>query len=138
MSNKYVGLGFSLKVNSTVLAGIRGMSRTEASGTAVDVTVLDDLSTSDRFMRKKGGLVDPGALTMELAYDPGDGSQCALRALLASGVESSFTVIYPTTTISETFQGIVNGVGQEIPFGELVSSSVRIDVTGNPGFKTST
>lgn len=134
--NKYVGLGFSLKVNSTAIAGIRGLSHSEASGTAVDVTVLDDLSTSDRYMRKAGGLVDPGQLTINLAYDPADATQKTLKALLSSGVESSFTVVFPTTTITESFNGIVNGIGREIPFGELVTCAVRIDKSGLPGFST--
>lgn len=136
--NKYVGLGFVLKMNTTAIAGIRGMSHSEASGVAVDATVEDDLSASDRFMRKLGGLVDPGSLTLNLAYDPADTTQRSLNSALASGTTQSFEVMFPTTTISESFSGIVNGVGQEIPFGELVTCQVRIDKSGNPGFSIST
>jgi hypothetical protein len=136
MSNKYVGLGFTLKLNSTAIAGIRGMSHSEASGNAVDITVLDDLSTSDRYMRKAGGLVDPGTLTLNLAYDPADATQKTLKGLLDTGTPATFTVIFPTTTISEIFSGIVNGIAREIPFGELVTSTVRIDKSGAPGFSS--
>jgi predicted secreted protein len=136
MSNKYVGLGFSLKMNSTAIAGIRSISIGEAAGTAVDVTVIEDLSTSDRYMRKAGGLVDPGALNLTLAYDPADGSHKALAGALHSGVASSFTIIYPTTTITQVFNGIVNALGVELPMGELVTCSVRIDKTGLPGFSS--
>lgn len=136
MANKYTGLGFALKVNSTAVANIRSMSHSEASGNAVDITVLDDLSTSDRYMRKAGGIVDPGSLNLVLAYDPADATMQTLRNLLNSGSTAGFTVIFPTTTITETFTGIVNGIGREIPMGELVTASVRIDKTGVPGFST--
>ena len=134
MANKYVGLGFTLKLNSTAIAGIRSMSMGEAAGTAVDVTVMEDLTTSDRYMRKAGGLVDPGALNLTLAYDPADGSHKALAGLLHSGVVSSFTIIFPTTTLSQSFSGIVNALGYEVPMGELVTCTCRIDKTGLPGF----
>jgi hypothetical protein len=134
MSNKYVGLGFSLKVNSTVVAGVRSISHTEASGTAVDITVWDDLSTSDHFMRKAAGLVDPGSLSLNLAYDPADAQHKVLQGLLASGSSATFIIIYPTTTILETFGGIVGAIGREMPFGELVTATVRIDKSGVPGF----
>jgi len=138
MPNKYVGLGFTLKLNSTAIANIRSMSHSEASGNAVDITVFDDLSTSDRYMRKAGGIVDPGSLNLTLAYDPVDGTMKTLQGLLNSGSTATFTVIFPTTTITEVFGGIVNGIGREIPMGELVSATVRIDKTGIPGFSTST
>jgi len=136
MSNKYVGLGFTLKLNSTAIAGIRSMSFAEASGTAVDITVFDDWTTSDRYLRKAGGAVDPGSLNLTLAYDPADATHKTLHQLLNTGVASSFTVIYPTTTISQVFNAIVNGIGREIPFGELVTCSVRLDISGNPGLST--
>lgn len=134
MSNKYVGIGFSLKVNSTVVAGIRGMSHTEANATAVDITVWDDLSTSDHYMRKAGGLVDPGTLTLNLAYDPSDAQHKVIQGLLASGSSATFVIVYPTTTILETFGGFVGAIGREMPFGDLVTASVRIDKSGPPGF----
>ena len=136
MSNKYVGIGFTLKVNSTAVAGIRGMSHGEAAGSAVDITVWDDLSTSDHYMRKAGGLVDPGSLTLNLAYDPADATQKVLTGLLGSGSTAGFTIVYPTTTITETFSGFVGSVGREMPFGELVTATVRIDKSGAPGFST--
>lgn len=138
MGNKYVGLGFTLKMNSTAIAGIRGISNSEASGTAVDITVMDDYTTSDRFMRKAGGLIDPGAVTLQLAYDPADATQHSLQQKWRAGSTQGFTIVFPTTTLTETFSGIVNGVGREIPFGELVTCSVRIDISGDPGFKSTT
>jgi len=136
MSNKYTGLGFVLKVNSTAVAGIRGMSHSEAAGSPVDITVWDDLSTTDHYMRKAGGLVDPGSLTLNLAYDPADATQKTLTTMLGSGSTGTFQVIYPTTTILETFGGFVGSVGREMPFGELVTAAVRIDKSGPPGFST--
>jgi len=132
MANKYTGLGFVLKMNSTAIAGIRDMSHSEASGEAVDVTALDDLSSSDRYLRKKGGTVDPGSLSLDLVYDPADATQQALQTALDSGSTQGFVIVYPTTTVTEAFQGIVNGKGVEIPFGQRVSCSIRIDKSGNP------
>lgn len=137
MANKYTGLGFTLKMNSTAIAGLRDISKGEASGEAVDVTSYDDLSTSDRFLRKKGGLVDPGAVTLDLVYDPDDDSHQALAAALASGTTQGFEIIYPTTTKKDSFTAIVNGLGQEIPFGQRVSASVRLDISGVPHTWTS-
>lgn len=138
MSNKYVGLGFSLKMNSTVIAGIRGMSNSEASGEAVDITVMEDYTTSDRFMRKAAGLIDPGSLSLQLACDPNDGSHKALIDKWKGGSTQGFEIVFPTTTIIESFSAIVNGVGREIPFGDLVTYSVRLDVSGDPGFTETT
>jgi hypothetical protein len=112
------------------------MSHSEASGNAVDITVWDDLSTSDHYMRKAGGLVDPGSLTLNLAYDPADATQKTLTGLLGSGALSTFTVVYPTTTIIEVFTGFIGSVGREMPFGELVTATIRIDKSGPPGFST--
>lgn len=136
MSNKYVGIGFALKINSTTVAGIRGMSHSEAACTPVDITVWDDLSTSDHYMRKAGGLVDPGSLTLNLAYDPADTVHKTLATMLASGSTGTFVIIYPTTTILETFSGFVGAIGREMPFGELVTATVRIDKSGLAGFST--
>jgi hypothetical protein len=136
MSNKYVGIGFTLKINSTTVAGIRGMSHSEAACTPVDITVWDDLSTSDHYMRKAGGMVDPGFLTLNLAYDPADAVHKTLATMLASGSTGTFVVIYPTTTILETFAGFVGAIGREMPFGELVTATVRIDKSGVAGFST--
>lgn len=138
MANKYTGLGWTVKLNSTAVANIRSISHSEASGSPVDVTVMEDMTTSDRYMRKKSGVIDPGQLNLGLAYDPVDGTMKALQALMDSGSTATFTVIAPTTTITEVFGGIVMGLGREVPWGELVTASVRIEKTGAPGWSTLT
>ena len=139
---KQIGLGASLSVKGTtasttaytVIAGIVSMPGPDAAGTAIDTYTLD---STDNFVTKLRGSVDPGDMTLVLAYNNSDASSKQLGTLFADGTLMTFKVEYPSTAATaESFEGFINGMGRAIERDAMITRPVTITVSGDPGFAT--
>lgn len=115
-----------------MLGQIIGISGPGASGEAVNTTTLDSTDNYETFV---GDTVDPGEVSVELAYDPTHATHTRLNTYLGSRVAKTYTVT-DSTGNAESFSAIVNGVSREIAQKDMNKSTVTLKVSGNPGFST--
>ena len=141
-----VGLNAALGVDVTGgstyvdLGCILDMSGPDASRSDINVSCLSDLN--DVFRPGPG---DGGTFSFNLSYDPSASTNRILadlyaqRAPLASW-QLTFPVIASTTETRpvETWTGYVNNLGREISRDSLISQSVSVKVSGDPGYTVST
>jgi len=137
---KFIGFGSKISVDPlggstfTDIAYVRSIKRDDATSHVSDTTCLDN---STRYETKLGGTVNPGGVTLELAFDPDGATHKTLALLLSTQAVASWKITYSdATTTTETFSGFVQSLGQEVPLRELVTRNIKIEVTGNPGFET--
>lgn len=135
---KYVGIGTTLSVSTSsgtlAIAQIRSMSQTESTATEIDLSTLD---SSGAFREYKAGLLDPGGLTMDLAYDPTATSHQRLVTYYKARANKTWTITYATTdTNAHSFEAFVAGVGNEIPLDDLISCGITLRKSGDFGFSS--
>lgn len=148
---KRIGLGTTISVRpSTFTAGgstvfvavaniVEMMSGPDGSAADIDTHTLDD----GNYETHAKGSVNPGTGTMVMAYEPNDTSGVLLAALLAQitpAPQWQFTMPARdgSTAHTETFSAHVMTMSREVPKNGLITRTVGIQATGNPGFTSST
>lgn len=138
---KLIGLGTTLSVKLTTastttytaIGGLVSLPGPNATADDADVTTLDNSDNFKTFLR---GQVDPGELSLTLAYGSTDASSKKLGTALKDGALRTWKLTFSSTAVSaETFSGYVKGMGREIAgAASMISRSVTIKVSGSPGF----
>ena len=139
MVNKYIGNGVTLSVSTggstaagTLVGGIMMVNGPDGSAANVDTTTLDSTSNYQTWLR---GFRDAGEKSLDVAYDPADVGWLKIKAMDSSGVSGSFTVVYPSTALTdEVFKGYVTNVGRTIPRDGMITRSITVHASSGPGF----
>ncbi len=145
--NKLLGfktiLGFGTSAGSgssgfTQVAGLIGLPGPDGSGDDIDTSTIDN---DDNFKTFARGQVDPGEMSLSLAYGSTDASQKQLGTLYESGVIVSWGFIFSATAGStawetDTFDGYLKSMGRAIEKDAMIMRTIGIKVSGNPGFPT--
>lgn len=137
-------LGFGTSEDSgsttfTKVAGVLGMPGPDGSGTDIDTSTFDN---ADNFMTFARGQVDPGEMSLTIAYGSTDASQKQLGTLYATGTIVDWGFIFSSTAAgstewdANTFNGYVKSMGRAIEKDEMITRTIGIKVTGDPGFAT--
>ena len=146
---KRIGLGTVVSVRpstftaggSTVFVAIANIveppSGPDASAADIDTHTLDD----GIYETHAKGSVNPGTATMVLAYDPEDDSGVLLAQLLAQFTPvPQWQIVFPARdgagAQTETFSANLMTMGREIPKNGLVTRTVGLQASGNPGYTT--
>ncbi len=117
---------------------VEGFEHGGAKAKVVDASIL-----SDTYERIGKGQVNPGEVTLMIAYDPSANTTAArLAALLAiTGFDTgtNFKVTYPAcgsenAAVNKTFKGYVTSLGLSVKRDKLITQSVTIAVDGDPTF----
>lgn len=145
-SRAIFGLGTQLQAgdgqvpqNFTTIAEVRSIS-----GPSMTTDILDVTSHESQFgVREfKAGLIDPGELTFDLAFQPGEpthGSRVGLqRDQLDRTVRTYHLVFPPTIGFTWEFLGIITGLPLTFPIDEVITASVTVKITGLPDFEFAT
>jgi len=116
------------------VAFVRSISGPGVSGNDVDTTTLDSSSNYRTFV---SGLLDPGEVTFNLAYDP----TAATHALIAHLMGERHTAAWKIAQGSsggtlQTFTGHIKGMSREIPLDDMITCDVTMKVSGKPGYTT--
>jgi len=130
---KQIGFGSALKKGATALGQIMEISREASEANEVETTTLD---ASDRFETYIAGLINPGSVKLKLMYDPSDTNLKAWMAEHEAGGSTTYTIVYPTTTITQSFTAFVKSVGAEIPLKDAMTCDVTLKISGDPGWTT--
>lgn len=145
---KMIGLGCTLGMAATsstpasydTLAGLISFPGPTASADDVDTTTLDNSTsvTSGAWKTFQRGQVDPGEVTATLSYSSTESVNKKLGTAFKTGSIRKWSVGFPSTTITaETFTGYIKSMGREIGgAGSMITRTLTIKVTGNPGFPT--
>lgn len=113
---------------------LRGISGPNSEADDIETSTLD----STTFRTFTPSLINPGELSLDIAYDFANAVQKGLASQFKSRDETKFKVIFPTTTVSEEFAGYIKSIGREIPRDDLMTRTVVIKISGDPGFQTTT
>ncbi len=141
-----IGLGVTLSAddasagNYVALGSIvDGFKHGGAKAKVVDASII-----TDTYERVGKGQVNPGEITLMIAYDPtaSTTTSARLKAMLAiTGFDTgtNFKIVYPAcgtenAAINKTFLGYVTQLGVEVDRGKMITMPVTIAVDGDPGF----
>jgi len=137
-----LGFGSSAGAGSstfTKVAGVIGMPGPDGSGDDIDTSTIDNATNFKTFAR---GQVDPGEMSLTLAYGSTDASQKQLGTLYSSGLIVSWGFIFSSTAAASTdwdantMDGYVKSMGRAIEKDAMITRTIGIKITGDPGFPT--
>jgi len=144
---KMIGLGCTLSMTPstssssyTTIAGLISLPGPNASAEQVDTSTIDNSTsgsgTASNWKTFARGQIDPGEMSMTVAYGTTDTSSKKLGTAFKDGVMRKWKVTMPTTASSkdEIFNGFVKAMGREITKDAMITRTVTIKASGNPGF----
>jgi len=124
--------------STTIKYGTSGGSPTTLLGQVMDVTApdqsVDDVEftnndSANGFKEYIPGLSDGGTVSFEVVYE--ESKNATMQTLL--GAMKSWEITLPDDSTWD-FEGYVNGLGHDVPVGDLVKNSVSIKIDGKPSF----
>lgn len=126
-----LSMGTKLLIGANSIAELTEISGLEISADTVETTVLDTPSNYRTFAQ---GLKDAGEVSVSGYFNATDSQgQVALYNLLNSGVQTAFSIIFPSSLgASWSFNGIVTGVTTSASMEDLVSFEATIKLSGVP------
>lgn len=140
MPSKYIGFGSIIAVDPaggtsyTTIANVRSISRSPAVTNEVETTVINDAGNFESFAP---GLINPGEVKIELAYDPATATHKTLALLSSNRAIATWKITYSDSGATvESFSGFVKSIGEEVPLKELMTREVVVKLTGSPGRAT--
>lgn len=108
------------------LADVKELGAPEMSAEETEDSYLD--SPDPEWKEKTPGQIDPGQLTVTLAWKPADATQKQLTNLL--GKEKRWFFIKYPNGAWDGFYGFVSSVGKAIQAKETITRSVKISLSG--------
>ncbi len=135
---KQIGNGSKLtgqiaSTSFTEVAHIISIGGPDSAGNDIDTTTL---TSTDNFQTFARGDVDPGEVTMSLAFSSTT-SALSLGTKHQLGLPFQWKVVPPTTADAETFSGYIKSMGRSIERNAMITRSLTIKVTGDPGIQSS-
>ncbi len=127
--------------NFTAIGNVKSIN-----GPGFKVTVIDTTthSTVGNYREKAAVLVDAGALTFMVNYDPSDATLAPSTGLindLSELTESNWQLQFPLSDTSNTqmeFRGFVTGHSFTFPVDNVIDANIEITLDGKPEFTTFT
>ncbi len=125
--------------NFMTVAEVRSISGPSMATDELDVTSHE---SQGGVREKKPGLIDPGQLTFDLAFQPGEPTHGAKQGLLRNQLARSmdnYNLVFPQS-IGFTWQffSFVQGVPLTLPIDEVITASVTMTISGLPNFEFAT
>lgn len=134
---KEIGYGAELSVATTTgtldIAQIRSISGPDSEADMVDTTTMDSSTNYRTFIQ---GLADPGQVTLELVYDGTSVGHARLETYQENMTSKVYTISYPTSANTQSFTAYVQSLSVEIPLDDLITQSVTLKITGDPGWSS--
>ena len=131
---KTIGYGSKLAIttdSSSVtfedIAFVRNITGPSVETSEVEATTLDSTGAYREFLL---GLIDPGSLTFEIAWDPAQVTHIDLTDAVNSRTLMNWKLVLPTTTQTATFSGRVQSMSPTVPFDDLLTASLGVRITG--------
>lgn len=108
------------------------------SGPNWAVEMFDTTSHSDaasgNFRTRKPSLIDPGDLSFDIWYIPGDAGHEALRTDMFNRTIRNWRLIDPNASQTANLVGFISEMGHEWPTDEKITRSISITLIGEPTF----
>lgn len=137
-SDAVFGLGTQLQVgdgespeNFTTICEVRSLDGPTLTTDILDVTNHCSQGGVREF---KAGLIDPGEISFEMAYVPGDPAHEQLLSDQVARRIRNYRIVWPVNIRTFGFQGIITGLPFTFPIDEVVTASVTVKLTGLPNF----
>lgn len=133
MSDAIIGYGTTFEVETAASSGsyfklgeVSQVTPPNESTDQVDVTHMESASRTREFI---SGLRDPGEMSVEFNYIPGNATDDFILAWRASGETRSCRITYPTTD-TDTFPGFVLGFTPTLAVADKASATLNLKVAG--------
>jgi hypothetical protein len=140
---KRIGLGCSLSMTPTTasssyttIAGLISLPGPNASADDIDTSTIDNTTDGTFWKTFARGQVDPGEMSLTLAYGSTDASSKKLGTALKDGLKRKWKIVLGSTVTgaTEIFVGYVKGMGREVSKDAMIIRTVTIKVSGTPAF----
>lgn len=119
--------------NFTTIAEVANISGPGLSLDAIDVTHHSSTGGWREFV---GGLLDGGVVSLDINYDPTDGTHDASTGLIADMVARTvrnFQLVFPdTANTTWSFSALVTGFEPSEPVDNKLAASVTLKISGQP------
>lgn len=144
VGDPHTGMGAKLqRYNGTTYVDVLGIKTLGGPSMSRDTHDATDMATTTPYRRFKGGLTDPGEISISGNLLPGSSTQnqdtgglLAEFDLDSCDSETSWKIVFPQCdgdpTAELTFDGVLNGFNPEVPFDDLMTFSGSIKVSGRP------
>ena len=131
---KTIGFGSKLAITTDTssvtfedIAFVRNITGPAVETSEVEATTLDSTGAYREFLL---GLIDPGNVSFEIAWDPSQATHTDLTDAINSRTLMNWKLVLPTTTQTATFTGRVQSLSPAVPFDDLLTASVGVRITG--------
>lgn len=132
-----IGYGAELRVGATtaatsatvVLGGVKNLPPPPFTRDLIDVTSNTSPNATREFIP---GLKDPGELSFEINWVPGNSTDAVFQAMLLEQDPRVFEVRYTQVTpnVAFTFSAFLTGYEADAPMDDAMTASVTLKVTG--------
>ncbi|ARR55332.1 hypothetical protein HY78_18740 [Rhizorhabdus wittichii DC-6] len=133
MTNVKIGYGAKFYMQATAIATaltklgeVTNVGLPNEQSADVEATHYE---SPDRTREYIAGLIDPGELTIELNWIPGDATDDLLVAAKSSGSVLLMRTVVPGAQ-QFTYPGIVKGIERTVPIDDRMTATVTIRVAG--------
>ncbi|RTL07310.1 hypothetical protein EKK58_02025 [Candidatus Dependentiae bacterium] len=114
----------------TAIAEVRSLSGPNMSAAVIDVTNMESQNRTREFITS---LIDPGELTFDLNFLPGNAGQQGLFDDMVAGTRRNFKITWSDEDASTwTFAGLVTSFQPSSALEEALTASLTVKVTGLP------
>lgn len=117
----------SAATDTTSIVGyVRSIDGPSAEADEVESTTLDTAGNYREFVQS---LIDPGELSLELAWDPAEQSHVDLTTIHNDRTTCQWKMVLPTTDYFVLVNGWVRSFQPSVPVDDLMTASVTIRCT---------
>lgn len=113
--------------NFTTVGEVLSITGPNLALNIVDATHMESPGATQEFIP---GLIDPGTITMNLAFVPSNTTQSNLVTDLKNRTKRNFQIVFPDTgTTTWSFAGYVTGWAVTAPINDRLTADVTVKVT---------
>jgi predicted secreted protein len=92
-----------------------------------DSVDISDHDSTSRFREKTAGMLEAGAVSLDLNYDQDAATHQLLESTL--GTTKNYRIAFPGSRTA-TFSGFIDGVTPELPHDNKMTCSVSVQISG--------
>lgn len=113
----------------TTIAEVKSISGPDQQAGIIDVTNMDSPNNTREFLPN---LIDPGTLSFDINFLPGNTGHQALQTVLTSRAKRNFRLIYTNSPANQAdFAGYVTGLSISAGIEDALSASITVKLTSS-------
>lgn len=130
MATAFGSFGTLFKQGTNTIASIKNIT---GPGLSVDTIDTTHLASTGNWRTFISGPKDGGEVELDLVWDPTETTHEILEDVLIGGTATAFSTVWSDAgSTTWQFNGLVTGLSPAAPFGDHLTASCTIKITGTP------